>query len=370
MKIITKSNLFRLAALFFIWRILLFFVAFITPQFITQFKTSFPYYKEVLIDSGLPHFLWSFGNFDGVHYLRIAQDGYAYQYTQAFFPLYPILVNLFSHVTFGNYLLSALFISNIAFFLGLILFFVLVKKNFNEKIAMWSSVFLLSFPTSFFFGSVYTEGIFFFLIVWAFYLYDEGKIMQASIIGIFTSLSRLIGIFMAPALFYSKKKINYWPLFIVPFGLLSYMIFLHINFNNPFYFLTAQSVWGQERSTTELILLPQVFFRYIKILLTTNGILFVNALFELSITIFSLLLLIRITKRVNIQWLIFSYLAILTPTLTGTLTSMPRYVLIIFPIFISLALIKSQIIKISVVSISIILLIISTALFTQGYWVA
>jgi len=202
------------------------------------------------------------------------------------------------------------------------------------------------------------------------YLLEEKKILLASIIGTFASATRLVGVFLAPALI---KKMNFKsliPLLVVPIGLVIYMIYLKIEFNNPLYFLTAQSVWGQERSTTGIVLLPQVFWRYFKILMTTSGLPLFNAALELAATIFALIILTIATKRVKREWLIFSWLAVLTPTLTGTLTSVPRYILIAFPIYIVLAQIKNTNLKILILAMSLIILFIATALFSRGYWIA
>lgn len=356
--------------LFIIWRIVLFLVALISPQIIPQFGARFPYYQERLIDTGLPHFVWAFGNFDGVHYLRIAQDGYAYQFTQAFFPLYPILIKIVSYATFGNFLIAALLISNASFLAGLLIFYRLVTKIYNAKIAFWSMLFLLSFPTSFYFGSVYTEGVFFLIIVSAFYLFAQDKILWASVIGSFASATRLIGLFLTPALIKNFKIESITPLIIVPAGLVIYMIYLKLAFNNPFYFLTAQSIWGQERSTSEVILLPQVFWRYLKIFATTEGLVLANAALEFIATVFALWLLIVGAKKINRNWLIFASLAIVVPTLTGTLASMPRYVLMAFPVYIILAQIENRQIKILILAIFSALLFVTTTLFTQGYWIA
>ena len=203
-----------------------------------------------------------------------------------------------------------------------------------------------------------------------FLLFDKNKIWLASIIGLFASLTRLIGIFLTPSLMLGKKVTSLIPLLIVPLGLLVYMFYLRIEFNNPFYFLTSQAVWGQERSTTQIVLLPQVFWRYLKILATTNGLTLLSAAFELTATVFALAILVVAYKKVKTEWLVFSFLAVLTPTLTGTLTSMPRYILVAFPIFIVLGLIKSTLFKILILTIFVMLLLISTTLFTQGYWVA
>lgn len=364
------KNLIKIFFLFVFWRFSLFLVAFISPIIIPEFKDSFPYYHERLIATSLPHFLWSFGNFDGVHYLGIAKDAYAYQFTQAFFPAYPILIRIFAFFTFGNLLISALIVSNLCFLFALTLFYKLITKIHGQQIAFWSTLFLLAFPTSYYFGAVYTEGLFFLTIISSFFLLENGKIIAASLIGFLASATRLIGLFLAPVIFFGSKK-SFWPLLIIPLGFLAYVLYLQIEFNNPLYFLTSQEIFGQGRTTTSIILLPQVFWRYAKILATTSSLTFTIALFELASTIFALIALwFAYKKHFKKEWLIFSLLAILTPTLTGTLTSMPRYVLVAFPMYLVLASIENTIIKLAILITSIILLIITTSLFTQGYWVA
>lgn len=360
----------KIVALFFIWRLFLFLVAGISPVFIQSFGARFPYYQERLIDTKLPHFIWSFGNFDGVHYLGIAKDAYAAQYTQAFFPLYPIIIKSASLVTFGNLLLSALIISNVTFLAALLVFYKLISITHNPNVAFWSVLFLLAFPTSFYFGAIYTESLFFLLIISAFYLAQKGKIWQASLLGGLASGTRLVGIFLAPALLFKKDKRSIFPLLAVPLGAVAYMVFLQVKFNNPFYFLTSQSVFGQERLSNGIVLLPQVFYRYFKILTTTSGQPFVNASFEFIATLWALVALFLAYKKVKLEWLVFSLLIILLPTLSGTLASMPRYILIAFPIYLIPAFIKDPKIKIVLLAISSALLAISTAFFAQGYWVA
>lgn len=367
-----KSDFFKILILFGTWRIILFVIAFLSPYIIAEFGATFPYYQERLIASNLPHFLWSFGNFDGVHYLGIAKDGYAYQFTQAFFPFYPLIVRFISSFTLDNYLLSALLVSNVFFLAGLIFFFKLISENYGKKTAYWSIIFLLAFPTSFYFGAIYTEGIFFALLTTSFYFAQKNKIILSSIIGSFASATRFIGIVLIPSLWQFDKpalKRNL-PLLLIPAGLLIYMLYLKLQFDNPFYFLTSQSIFGQSRSTTQIILLPQVFYRYINILFTTSGLPFFNALLELSATIFAYLILIFNFKSIKPGWLIFSLVSITIPTLTGTLASMPRYVLLAFPIFIVLAQIKSLYSKMAILIIFICLSIILVTLFTRGYWVA
>lgn len=359
----------KIFSLFLVWRIAIFFFSYISEYILPNFAYRFPY-VETLKNYGLPHWIWAFGNFDGVHYLRIAQDGYAYQYTQVFFPIYPILIKFVSYITLGNYLIAGLLVSNIAFLIALLIFYKLLIYVYNPKIAFWSCIFLLTFPTSFYFGAVYTEGLFFLLIITSFYFASKNKYWQSAIFGFFASGTRLVGIFLS-LLIYKKSIAKLRPAFLIaPLGLITYMIYLHFKFNNAFYFLTAQSAFGQNRETTKIILLPQVIYRWINQLFSTQGLVFANSAFELLVTIFALTLLLVGLKTVKKEWVIFSLFAIITPTLTGSLGSMPRYVLIAFPIYVVLAHINSLVIKIFIAFLFSILLFISTIYFSQGYWVA
>lgn len=367
----------KIVALFLIWRVSLFLIASISPYLFPNFAARFPYYQERLIETGLPHFIWAFGNFDGVHYLGIAFSGYSAQYTQAFFPLYPVLIGLLSQLlavfSLGSkesLLLGGLLISNTAFLIALYFFFTLIKEKFHENTALWSCIFLLFFPTSFFFGSVYAESLILLIVISAFYYAGKNRILLSSIIGAFGSAVKLVGVFLSITLTFKKFPLK--PLLIVPLGLMAYSLYLQYKFNNFLYFLTAQSAFGQERATSAIISPPQVVFRYIKILLMTSDIGTFNSALELIFTAvaFFLLFLGLKIKKIKREWLAFSLLALITPTLTGTLASMPRYILVAFPIYIVLASIKNLYIKLSILLFFCLILILLTALFSQGYWVA
>lgn len=355
--------------LFVIWRATIFFIAYISEYAIPTFGNRFPY-VETLKNYGLPHWVWAFGNFDGVHYLRLAKDGYVYQYTQAFFPFYPILIKLVSPIVFGNYLISALLISNVSFLFALIIFYRLIVKIYNSNIAFWSIIFLLTFPTSFYFGAVYTEGLFFLMIISSFYLALQNKNWQAATIGLFASATRIIGIFLSLSVFIKKRGKFRISFLLVPLGLISYMIYLQLKFNNALYFLTSQTAFGQSRETTKIILLPQVLYRWSNQLLNTHGLVFANSAFELTTTMVAFGLLLAGLKTTKKEWIIFGTFALITPTLTGSLASMPRYVLIAFPIYITLAQVNNNTVKIIIALIFTIALFISTIYFSQGYWVA
>lgn len=365
--------------IFIFWRILL-FVASWFGSFFLPFIPRFPYSDIFLIPSLLPSWVWSFANFDGVHYMTIAAQSYKAQFTQVFFPLFPLLISIFQKIFFFlPPLLVGLSVSNLIFLICLIIFHKLLILDYQKNEISWIFLFILFFPTSFYFGSLYTESLFLLLTLLAFYFARKEKWFISSLFASFAAATRLIGIFLLPALLSEwllnkKRSILFSPiLYISPLGLLLYMLYLYLNFGDPLYFWHAQPVFGAERSGTGIIFLPQVFWRYLKILtsIPPTQFAFWIPLTELFSIIFGiLLLLLAHKKQIRTSYLIFSWPALILPTFTGTFSSMPRYLLIIFPIFIVLALLESKILKLLILLTFSILLLVFTVLFTRGFWVA
>src|SRR3990167_6194987 len=72
------------------------------------------------------HNFWqSLKNWDGGHYVGIAELGYSEKFQYAFFPLYPLAIKALNQIT-QNYLVSAILISVSSAFLGLHLLYKLV----------------------------------------------------------------------------------------------------------------------------------------------------------------------------------------------------------------------------------------------------
>ena len=108
-----------------------------------------------------------FRSWDGTWYRLIADQGYddRYSATAAFFPLYPWLMSWGHNLTGLPVETVGWLVSRIAFLGALILVSALVASDFDISIARWTIVALAVFPTSFFFGAVYTESLFLFLAV-------------------------------------------------------------------------------------------------------------------------------------------------------------------------------------------------------------
>lgn len=387
-----KKKILHFFYLFSFWRVFLFLIAAIGLWTI-PWGWSFPYADTVLETTKLPPWIWGFGNFDGVHYLRIAQNGYIADNSQAFFPLYPLLIKIFNFFPKNPVLDTRVFVDSSYFYTGFILsnFFYLLaiyflynlySLDFDKKIS-WNSILLfVFFPTSFFFGAVYTESLFLLIVVLSFYFIRKKNFLYAGIFAFLASATKILGLLLVPVLFWeiyqNKPNIklfylnlkDWFGLLLAPMGTFLYMLYLNINFHNPLYFLSAQPGFGAERSAMPTVLLPQVIFRYLKILINVppNSYSFWVAVLEIVATLSVLILLVYYFKKVRFSYWIFSFGALIVPTLTGTFSSMPRYVLMsIF--FVIPFLAQSKFNKI-IFSVFILLLFVFVLLFTRGYWIS
>lgn len=374
------------AFLFLVWRIFL-FLPLVVSEILLQPRAGYgytllPYFLEK--GSTLSNFLlYPFANFDGAYYLLIAAKDYTVN--AGFFPLFPLLIHLatlpFNVLPFDlvQYFF-AIFLVSLFFLASLIVFYKLLKLDYKDNVAIWSIVFLLIFPTSFFFASVYSESLFFLLSVIAFYFARKKKWVVAGIAGGLLSATRIVGIAIWPALLYeyfkeNKNKLSFkiLPLFIAPLGLVAYMFYNFQKWGNPFYFIQAQGNFQNDRTVDSIVLPFQTLFRYFKILISVNPAIYEwrVALFELFFFIFTgIMLYIAWKKKVRFSYLLFGLLCLIIPSLTGTLSGIPRYVLIIFPIFITMTLIKNKLFKIIYFAISGVLLFLFFMLFSKGYFIA
>lgn len=378
----------RLLFIFFLsWRLFLFLPLFLGYFFISyQTGSSYtnlwhftkPYFP---VDN---FFLFPWANFDGVHYLSIAGGGYQPDGTNSrFFPLFPLLINFVSRVfgrgeTFGAIqFFSGLFLANLFFFLSLFVFYKLLRLDYPQKIVRLAVIFLLIFPTSFYFAGIYSESLFLFLALSSFYFARKGNWFWAGFFGMLLSATRVVGIIIFPVLLYEfflqKKTKNFYPLLLVPLGLIFYSLFNLRQFGDAFSFLNNQEQVANARSVGAIVFPLQTIFRYFKILTTLSVSQFEwwIALLEISTFIFvGFLLYLGFQKKVRLSYLLFAVLGFLPGVLSGTFSALPRYVLVLFPLFLILALIKNKKAQVLYVIISLTLLILLLMFFSRGYFIA
>ena len=377
-KLLVDRDFKKILLFFLIWKLSLFFILCLSYLFIPLAGKSFlgggfdSYQSNPLI--------FSWANFDGEHYLNIIQNGYQHL-NHSFFPLYPLFTSVMSLFSKAPMVIVSvgLIISNLAFVISLFLMFKLVLIDYPKKIAYLTIYLFFLFPTSFYFGAFYTESLFLLFSVATVYLFKKDRFLLATIFGILASATRIGGVILLPVLiieWYQGRKRQFpYQILLILLGLLSYMVYLYFTTGDYLAFYHELSAFGEQRQGN-FVLLPQVFFRYINILFNVNPLthIYWSALIEMVSAITILLLLIYgYFRKVRLSYLIYGLIAFLLPTFTGSFSSLPRYFITIFPLFIILSIFiskRDQITKMLIFLLLGLLLIIETSLFLRGYWVS
>ena len=314
------------------------------------------------------------GRWDAVHYVDIATRGY-FDTDMAFFPLYPALIAVFGRMV-GNHVLAGLLISNIAFFFGLLFLYRLIEATHDRRVAHRAIFYISIFPTAIFFSAVYTESLFFALTVGAFYYIRERRWLAAGAFGFLAALTRVEGVLLvAPMLYevcmYERRPQEFVRGLIATglcgAGLICFMAYLWAVQGDPLFFSHVQSHWDRHLAPPW----TSIWHSIHTITTSTNGTAIANQSLELAFTIFMVAILVASIRVMRPSYAIYTALSIIVPMSTSSLMSMPRFALVLFPLFIILALWgRKPAVHNAIVSFSLPLLGLFTALFADWYWVA
>lgn len=358
----------NLKVIFIIWIIFILVVSF----------SGFIFYSGFF---NIQQFINSFAKWDGSYFLEIAKNGYSNKNYFAFFPLYPFLLGVISKVTNLNIIFVGILI-NLIYLMGSLIFLKkLILLDYPKKITQEVIIYLLIFPTSFYFLAIYSEGLFLFLSLGAFYftrLFLKNQKIRYLILGILfailASATRLVGVALVIALWVevfliNKDKVNNklkWLTLLMPAGLVVYLIFLYNQTGNPFYFLNSQQNWQRNLTVPTLSIWQSIE----GIVNNQVGAIRLTLLYDLLYTIFGIGIIIRSFRFLRTSYSVYALICILLPLFTTSLMSMSRFLIVIFPIFLTLALIKNQTVKVFYIIISVLLLSLNLGLFIHGFWVS
>ncbi len=315
------------------------------------------------------------GRWDAVHYLDIATHGY--QGTDmAFFPLYPFLIRTIGSLA-GSHLIAGLLISNASFFFGLLYLYKLLEHEYDRSVARRAIFYVSIFPTAVFFSAVYTESLFFMLTVASFYYMRAHRWWLAGAIGFFAALTRVEGVLLLVpfliewyAQYRSAPKRGLRDLAagaLVPIGLSVYMAYLWVLRADPLYFSHVQIHWNRHFAPPWI----SVFNAFLKIAHATNGQVVANQSLELAFTFLMIAVLIGGLHMLRPSYIAYMALSVLVPMCTSSLMSMPRFALVLFPMFAILARWGDRPwVNNVILAFSLPLLGLFTVLFADWYWVA
>ena len=147
----------------------------------------------------LGYFTDIWARWDSDFFLRVAQNGYDGT-SAAFHPLYPALVAVLGRVLFGHYLLAGLIVSLACCLGSFLLLYRLAEERLGPEGAERSVLYLAVFPMSLFLQAVYSESLFLLLVLAAFALAERNRFASAGVLAGLAILTRAPGIALLPAL--------------------------------------------------------------------------------------------------------------------------------------------------------------------------
>jgi hypothetical protein len=194
---------------------------------------------------------------DAVWYLRIADSGYGETAARvAFFPLYPLLVRAVGELgggSPGGRLLAAYLISLAAFLGALVLLFRLTTLELGRRAAGPALLLLAVFPASLYFGAPYSESLFLLASVGAFYAARTGRWAWAGTAAGAATATRSAGILLVVPLVLlwwaqgrERRARDLAWLALAPACLGAYALHLGLVQGDPLAFLDVQDAWYRE----------------------------------------------------------------------------------------------------------------------------
>jgi hypothetical protein len=337
---------------------------------------------------------------DSVWYLTIADSGYGGSTARAaFFPLYPLLVRAVGTVFGGSHaalLVAAFLVSLTAFVAALALLYRLAELELGRRLARPTLLLLAVFPAAVYFGAPYSESLFLLLAVGAFYAARTDRWAWAGGCAGLAAATRSAGLLLALPLVViwwesrPRRAGNAAWLLLAPLGLAAYAAWLGLVEGDALRFLDVQDAWSRHlavplagawdglvaaadgvRQLASGSRTPVYFdvaagdpFRIAAI----NIMLFATLVFAVGACVG----VFRRLPRAYGIWVAASLLLPLTlPVTPQPLMSLPRFVSVLFPVFMWLAAVSEERrVTDLVVAASAVGLGLFTAQYASWHWIS
>jgi hypothetical protein len=369
-----------------------------TPAAFTQ---RLVYNPTVMLHGVAGRWLDAWANWDGQWYLRIARLGYERVNATAFFPLYPLTVRGLAAVTGHAYVAAAIGASLACYVVAMYLLYRLVVMDYGPRVAAATVAFACLFPVSFFYQAAYSESAFLLATVACVFFARRGQWLAAGVAGSCAALTRNTGflVLLPMALFYLQARgwrlrridARLALLALVPAGLGVWMAYLKGRFGDPLAFSRAEVHWHRHLTAPWVTvvrgvragssgLTTVVHQGVASPTLSGRGHLVIPIALPNALALIALIgaaaVLAASARRLKLPYLVYGAAALVAPLFYPTerqpLYSMPRFVLVVFPVFIGIALLTRRVTatRFALLAGSAALLVVLTTMFVRFQFVA
>ncbi len=326
---------------------------------------------------------------DACWYSKIAWFGYEPAEMSAnFWPLFPALTGVTATVVGGSVAFAGLLVSAIAYIAAMTGLHRLVARDFETVIARRTVLFISIFPSAFFLFAPFTEALFLALAVWSIAMARERRWLLAGLLGLLAGLARIQGVFLVLPLGWEAlvaagltawrpwRELRLPPIEIGP------LVRGALAASGPLvgfvaFFVYSAAVAGQTPLDTQDAWGGKEFFPPWDVAAaawqwTLDRHDPLQALNLVLLALFGLLLIAGL-RRLPVAYTLFALpqLVLLATRIQPTpLTSTSRYLLVIFPMFVVLALIPWPRVRLAWAITSTLFLAILVQAFLVGDYVA
>ena len=300
-------------------------------------------------DSPLIHDLGSFtdvwARWDSVFFVRIAEHGYDHT-SAAFYPLYPGLMALLGRIFFGHYVVAGIVVSLVAALGAFVLLYRLAEERLGADGAQRAVLYLALFPMALFLQAVYSESLYLLLVLAAFVLAERARFAAAGVVTGLAILTRVTGVALLPALAVlawrarDRRRAFAGLALALPVAA-AYPLLLWQQVGDPWAFWNAQDRWHRHFSVAGPFGgIWQALIHWTPAHADFQHAIAVNAESLVALVVFVPLAIVA-WRRFGAPYGLFAVLSLALPlsypSARWPLLSLPRFGLVIFPLFLALA---------------------------------
>lgn len=246
----TRRALIRIVAYLALTRLMLFVVAASAVRIIPVGAQP---RSEIYLGKNLSLAAWM--RWDAWWYLSVVERGYWFDPTGksnvAFFPVFPAVIKAIAALV-GNPVIVGFVVANLAAVAAVVVFWRWVRAEAGDQTAERAVLWLLVYPFSFFFHTMYAESLFFLVATLALAAAGRGRWLSAGVWAGLGAATRPMGVLLAPAFAWGiwtrwragrrPQPVEFVAVVLPVVGLGGYAAYLWATVGDPWAFWKAHAV--------------------------------------------------------------------------------------------------------------------------------